>query len=70
MKYDFELFAEQKLLHLHCDAHPWMRAFVWVVDHTWFAVTGKDGRFNLTGCTRGATTSSFGTSATGPSGGR
>lgn len=49
MKYDFKLAAEQKMLRLHCDAHPWMRAFVAVEDHPWFAVTGDDGRFELAG---------------------
>jgi plastocyanin len=30
-----------------CDVHPWMFAYVGVVDHPWFAVTGKDGAFTL-----------------------
>ena len=30
-----------------CDVHPWMRAYVTVVDHPWFAVTGADGSFKI-----------------------
>ena len=32
---------------VRCDVHPWMRAYVGVVDHPYFAVTGPDGRFTL-----------------------
>lgn len=32
-----------------CSLHPWMRAFVCVVDDPWFAVTGADGSFALAG---------------------
>jgi hypothetical protein len=32
-----------------CSLHPWMRAFVCVVDDPWFAVTGPDGSFTLSG---------------------
>jgi plastocyanin len=32
-----------------CNLHPWMKAWVCVVDQPWFAVTGKDGRFVLQG---------------------
>lgn len=30
-----------------CNVHPWMRAFVGVVSHPFFAVTGDDGTFSL-----------------------
>jgi plastocyanin len=30
-----------------CDVHPWMRAYVAVTPHPWFAVTGEDGAFEL-----------------------
>jgi uncharacterized membrane protein/plastocyanin len=30
-----------------CDFHPWMAAFVGVVPHPFFAVSGKDGEFSL-----------------------
>jgi plastocyanin len=30
-----------------CDVHGWMNAYVGVVDHPYFAVTGKDGKFDL-----------------------
>jgi hypothetical protein len=30
-----------------CDVHAWMIAYVGVVDHPYFAVTGKDGTFEL-----------------------
>lgn len=32
-----------------CDVHPWMRAYIGVVDHPHFAVTGADGAFELKG---------------------
>ena len=32
---------------VRCDVHPWMRAWIGVVDHPYFAVTGPDGQFTL-----------------------
>ena len=34
---------------LLCDIHSWMKSHVWVFDHDFFAVTGKDGKFSLEG---------------------
>jgi len=30
-----------------CNVHSWMRAYIGVVDHPYFAVTGPDGAFEL-----------------------
>jgi galactose mutarotase-like enzyme len=30
-----------------CDVHGWMNAYVGIVAHPYFAVTGKDGKFDL-----------------------
>lgn len=30
-----------------CDVHPWMQAYIGVLDHPYFQVTGPDGRFAL-----------------------
>jgi hypothetical protein len=35
------------LVKFKCDVHPWMFAYVGVVDHPYFAVTDKDGNFTL-----------------------
>jgi len=32
-----------------CDVHPWMNAFVGVFSHPFFAVTGTDGKFTISG---------------------
>ncbi len=32
-----------------CDIHPWMKAYVCVVDHPFFAVTAADGSFSIAG---------------------
>ena len=32
---------------VRCDLHPWMQAWLGVVDHPYFAVTGADGTFTL-----------------------
>ncbi len=34
-------------LKFKCDVHPWMFAYVGLVDHPFFAVTGKDGTFTI-----------------------
>ncbi|MGV3757906.1 MAG: hypothetical protein ACO1QS_21195 [Verrucomicrobiota bacterium] len=34
-------------LRFKCDVHPWMFSYVGLVDHPFFAVTGKDGTFKL-----------------------
>lgn len=41
-------FSEPELLiPVKCDVHPWMRAWVSVVEHPYFAVTGTDGTFAI-----------------------
>ena len=41
--------ASEVLVRLKCDVHPWMFAYVGVVDSPFFAVTDKDGNFKLPG---------------------
>lgn len=44
-----ETFAREEVsIPLKCNVHPWMRAYVAVFKHPYFAVTGKDGSFDLT----------------------
>ncbi len=35
------------MIPVRCDVHPWMQAYVGVVPHGFFAVTGEDGAFSL-----------------------
>jgi len=35
------------IVRFGCDIHPWMRAFVIVTDHPFFAVSGDDGAFRI-----------------------
>ncbi len=37
------------LIPVKCDQHPWMRSYVAVVKHPFFAVTGEDGSFVIKG---------------------
>ncbi len=39
-----------------CDVHNWMNAYVGVVDHPFFAVSGTDGAFSLSGLPPGTYT--------------
>ncbi len=41
--------ASEVLVRLKCDVHPWMFAYVGVVDHPFFAVTDKNGNFKIPG---------------------
>lgn len=38
---------ETKVIKFTCDVHPWMRGFVVVSSHPFFAVSGKDGTFAI-----------------------
>lgn len=37
------------LVRIKCDVHPWMFAYVGVLDHPYFAVSDKDGNFKISG---------------------
>jgi hypothetical protein len=39
--------AAEVMIHVGCDVHDWMSAYVGVVDHPYFAVTGSDGSFEI-----------------------
>lgn len=38
---------ENAIIKFTCDVHPWMRGFVVVTDHPFFAVSGDDGTFTI-----------------------
>jgi plastocyanin len=41
-------FAQPEVMvHLKCDIHPWMSAYVGVVPHPYYAVTGDNGAFQI-----------------------
>ena len=39
--------------YLKCDVHPWMKAWATVLDHPYFAVTDKNGKYEITGIPSG-----------------
>jgi len=47
------LTEPQVTITVACDVHPWMRAFLGVVRHPFFAVTAADGRYELRGLPAG-----------------
>ncbi len=40
-------------IELRCDFHPWMRAYLFVMEHPCFAVTDAEGRFAINGLVAG-----------------
>ena len=46
MQYDFRL-KDEEMLHVKCDVHRWMTAFVGVVNHPYFAVSDMTGAFEI-----------------------
>lgn len=44
---DIELNQPEPLFPVKCDVHPWMQAFVAVMSHPFFDVTGTDGGFTI-----------------------
>jgi plastocyanin len=47
---------EEIMLPVTCGLHPWMRAYLAVVPHPFFAVTGDDGAFSIGGVPPGTYT--------------
>jgi plastocyanin len=47
---------EEVLIPVKCNVHPWMRAYIGVVSHPFFAVTGEDGTFTIKGLPPGTYT--------------
>ena len=50
-------FARQEvMIPVKCNVHPWMRSYIGVVAHPFFAVTGDDGTFTIKGLPPGTYT--------------
>jgi hypothetical protein len=46
---EVKLVAERRPILVSCDIHSWMKAYLMVFDHPFFAVTGPDGSFEIKG---------------------
>jgi len=44
-----KFMTEKRPIPLSCDIHPWMKGYVMVFDHPFFAVTSEDGSFEIKG---------------------
>ena len=44
------------MIPVKCNVHPWMRSYIGVVGHPFFAVTGDDGTFTIKGLPPGTYT--------------
>ena len=44
-----KFMTEKRPIPLSCDIHPWMKGYVMVFDHPFFAVTAEDGTFEIKG---------------------
>jgi plastocyanin len=41
--------TQEVMVKVKCDVHPWMSAWIGVVDHGFYAVTGADGKYAIPG---------------------
>jgi hypothetical protein len=47
MKTTHTFTAKEVMVPFKCDVHGWMNAYVGVLDHPYFAVSDKDGKFDI-----------------------
>jgi len=56
MKTEHTFASQEVMVPFKCDVHGWMNAYVGVLDHPYFTVTGADGKFALKGLPAGTYT--------------
>jgi len=56
MKRTHQFSTREVMVPFKCDVHSWMNAYVGVLDHPYFSVTGADGSFRLEGLPPGTYT--------------
>jgi hypothetical protein len=44
---DYKFPRQELMIPVKCNIHPWMRSYISVVDHPFFAVSGADGSFTI-----------------------
>jgi len=49
---EFE-FKRTEIIEVICDVHAWMRGYIGVFEHPFFAITGEDGAFRIDGLPAG-----------------
>ncbi|HXO22116.1 MAG TPA: carboxypeptidase regulatory-like domain-containing protein [Thermoanaerobaculia bacterium] len=47
MEFEKKFDKPEVMVHFKCDVHPWMTAYMGVLDHPFFAVTNEDGTFTI-----------------------
>jgi hypothetical protein len=52
-KLQLKLVPERRPISMACDIHPWMKSWVLVCDHPFFATTAADGSFEIKGVPAG-----------------
>jgi len=40
-------FSQPELFSVRCDVHPWMKAYIHIFSHPFFAMSDKDGAFTI-----------------------
>ncbi len=53
---EYQFARQEIMLPVKCNIHPWMRSYINVVDHPFFAVSGADGAFEIKGLPPGTYT--------------
>lgn len=56
MKTSKKFTKPEVMIKTKCNVHPWMSAYIGVLDHPFFAVTGADGAFTMSGLPAGTYT--------------
>ncbi len=56
IKHTHTFSTKEVMIPFKCDVHKWMSAYVGVLDHPFYAVTGSNGRFELKGLPPGTYT--------------
>jgi len=49
MELEHSFDSVEVMVPLKCDVHPWMKSYIAVLDHPFYAVSGADGSFSIEG---------------------